>query len=362
MGSMQSCLRVASSWVGEESDEERGSSSLSSLHRVHAILFSMIKVVTLGGGSGHAQVLKALRTLSALEITAVCPSTDSGGSTGVLSSQYGSGGYVGDVTKCLLALAEDVPFKEAISYRFGDGVLKGHTVRNVFFHALIETYGIEAALQELWRLARIFPHRIFPISYERAELCATLSFGGTVVGETAIDTIAANPLWHPNVHAIDEVYLKPVINACEPVLEALHQAQYVVICPGDLYSSLIPTLLPKGIKEALQSTNAKIVLMLNIMTKKGETDNYTAHDFVEKIEATIGRRVDYILHNNRALPEHIRTKYYDSEQKVEFTASTLERDERLIEAPFAALSFEGYVVSDPSVMKVVFEELLKERG
>jgi uncharacterized cofD-like protein len=319
----------------------------------------MLQVVTLGGGSGHAQVLKALRVLPGIEITAVCPSTDSGGSTGVLAHEYGGGGYIGDLTKCLLALGEDIPFKTAMAHRFGKGALEGHTVRNVFFHALIEAYGLEKALHELWRLGRIFPHRIFPVSYEYAELCATLSFGGTVVGETAIDTLATNPLWHPNAHAIDEVYLKPVITACSPVLESLGAADYIVICPGDLYSSVIPTLLPEGMKEALHTTDARLILMLNIMTKQGETDNYTAHDFVAKIEAKLGRRVDYILHNNKEIPEYTRTKYYASQQKVEFTASTLQKDERLIEAPFATVTPEGYVVSNPVVMEVVFDELFK---
>lgn len=318
----------------------------------------MRKIVTLGGGSGHAQVLTALRTIPALEITAVCPSTDSGGSTGVLAREYGAGGFSGDVTKCIGALAEDRAFQNALSYRFKTGTLQGHTVRNLFLHALIEQYGPEQGLKELWRLARIFPHRVLPMSYERADLCAELSFGGTMVGETAIDTIAKNPLWHPSVHAIDEVYLRPTIQANPTVLHAVADADYIILCPGDLYSSLIPTLLPEGMKSALKATNAKIILMLNIMTKKGETDNYTAHDFVTKIEERLGRSVDYILHNNQSIPEEVLATYYSSEQKVEFVATALDRDDRLLEAPFALLTPDGYVVSNPEVIKLVMEELL----
>ncbi len=85
-----------------------------------------------------------------------------------------------------------------------------------------------------------------------------MSIGNTILGETNIDTIAKNPLWNPDFHSIKDIYLKPEVNATPEAKNALKESDYIIICPGDLYSSIIPVLLPKGIKKEIQKSKAKI--------------------------------------------------------------------------------------------------------
>ncbi len=309
----------------------------------------MKKVVTIGGGGGHSYVLQALNKIKDIQITGICPSTDSGGSTGVLRREYDGSGYTGDLTKCIIALCNDEALAGALSYRYESGPLHSHSVKNLLFHAFEKTSSHEDALSSMWQICGLGRHRVLPVTHEKAELCALLSIGNTISGETNIDTIAKNPLWNPGVHSISEIYLKPEVHASPLALDAVTEADYIVICPGDLYSSIIPVLLPNGMKQAIQNAHAKIILILNIMTKKGETDNYTATDFIEKIEKHLGKKVDFILHNNAPIPAHVLLKY-SLEQKVELSLENA-NDKRIIPAPLATISEEDQIYSDPSVIE-----------
>jgi len=142
-----------------------------------------------------------------VRITAVCPSTDSGGSTGGLRRDYDAGGYLGDLTKCVAALCPDAVLARALMHRFSGGPLDGHSVKNVLLLGLEQAVGRAQALEGLWRMAGIVPHRVFPVTHRRTELRARLRMGNVVHGETNIDLIASNPLWHPDVHAIERIAL-----------------------------------------------------------------------------------------------------------------------------------------------------------
>lgn len=231
-------------------------------------------------------------------------------------------------------------------------------MKNLLFHALEKISSPEEALKVMWKVCGLGNHRVIPVTNEKTELCATLSIGNTISGETNIDTIAKNPLWNPSVHSISDIYLKPEVNASEMATEAIKTADYIIVCPGDLYSSIIPTLLPGGMKESIAKSAAKIILILNIMTKKGETDNYTATDFVEKIESRLGRKAGYILYNNAPIPENILLKY-SLEQKVEFGNFKDEEDSRLISVPLATISESDQIYSDPKVITAAIKDLIK---
>jgi uncharacterized cofD-like protein len=316
----------------------------------------MKKIVTIGGGSGHSQVLQALKSIPAIQITGICPSTDSGGSTGALQREYDGSGYTGDLTKCIITLCNNDVLANALSYRYVDGPLHGHPVKNLLFHALEKTGTADEALKSMWDICGLGVHRVLPVTHEKAELCALLSIGNTISGETNIDTIAKNPLWNPDVHSISEIYLKPEVSASTLATSAIEEADYIVVCPGDLYSSIIPTLLPRGMMQALAKSKARIILMLNIMTKKGETDNYTATDFIERIEKHLGKKVDYILYNNASIPDHVLLKY-SLEQKVELSLEN-SQDKRVISGPFATISETDQIYSDPGVIKETILEIL----
>ncbi len=318
----------------------------------------MTHIVTIGGGTGHAQVLKALKEIPDIQITGVCPSTDSGGSTGVLQKEYDGSGYTGDLTKCIVALCNDEAVRDALSYRYGQGSLDSHSVKNLLFHALEKVSSPEKALEMMWHMCELGEHKIYPVTNEKTELCATLRIGDTISGETNIDTIAKNPLWRPDLHSISDIYLKPVVRASAPVLTAIQSADYIVISPGDLYSSIIPVLLPHGMKESLHHSDAKIVLVVNIMTKRGETDNYTATDFVQKIESFLGRPAEFILYNDAPIAPDVLLKYA-LEQKVELGTLKPSGTSKLIPLPLAQVAKDGKVLSSPVVLRKALYEIIE---
>ncbi len=315
----------------------------------------MKKIVTIGGGTGHSQVLKGLKSIPGLIITAICPSTDSGGSTGKLLREYDGNGYIGDLTKCIIALSNDETLAKALSYRYESGSLDNHSVKNLLVHALEKTSNTKEALKEMYKICGLGINKVIPATNEKAELCVTLKIGNTIFGETNIDTIAKNPLWNPDVHSIKDIYLKPEVKVTAEVLSSVKDSDYIVICPGDLYSSVIPVLLPKGIKKAIENCKAKIIIILNIMTKKGETDNYTTADFIKNIESHLGRKADYIICNNKHIPTDILLKY-SLESKMELGNPDL-KDKRIISAPLLEVINE-VIFSSPKVIKNTISKII----
>ena len=316
----------------------------------------MKNIVTIGGGGGHAQVLKGLRTLSDLSIMGICPSTDSGGSTGILSQEYGSSGCIGDITKCIAALCPNPKLAKALAHRFEGGFLDGHSVKNILFLALTQMKGAmfyDALETMMYDICRIQPHGITPVTMEPAELCADLSCGGRITGEKNIDNLAKNPLWLANVHAIKNVSLQPTVTATTFATAPLEKADHIVICPGDLYSSIISVLLPRGMKETIEKSEARVTIILNIMTKRGETDGYRAEDFVRTIEKHMGRPCDAILYNDAPIPKDALQRY-QAEHKVRLATFELKRDPRLIRYPLAKVTPEGYLYHDPAALAKVF--------
>lgn len=320
----------------------------------------MTKVTTIGGGGGHAQILQAIRDVSDIKITAICPSTDSGGSTGILRKEYGGNGYLGDVTKCIVSLCQDRVLADALMFRYEGGPLDGHSVKNLLFLSLMKTKGFKFAVKVMGKLCELGQHRVVPVTNKRTELCARLRIGNEVLGEANIDRIAQNPLWNPAVHSIKAVYLRPAVRASSIALNAIKKADYLIICPGDLYSSIIPTLLPTGVRASIRKTKAKIIIFLNIMTKKGETDNYTGSDFIKQVESRLGRTANYIICNSEPIPRGILLRY-SLESKIKMGRTALSHSARIMHVPLAYISPDGQILSNPRVIRKAFEEIINSR-
>ncbi|OGM96799.1 MAG: hypothetical protein A2816_00255 [Candidatus Yanofskybacteria bacterium RIFCSPHIGHO2_01_FULL_39_44] len=317
-----------------------------------------MNIVTIGGGGGHAQVLKGLKHISGLKITAICPSTDSGGSTGLLSQDYGNLGYLGDLTKCVAALCPNESLAKSLLYRFEGGCLNGHSVKNILLLGLEKINGLKGGLEMMYDLCNISPHQVIPVTTEPTKLCALLRLGNNIEGEAQIDNIAQNPLWHPDYHAIKNIRLDPDVPASPQALDAINVADWCVICPGDLYSSILPILIPKGIAEALSDQELEVVIVLNIMTKQGETDKYKIMDFVTKIEEYLRFPASVILCNNIGLDDKFILKYA-LERKVQLIESELNNDPRIRFAPLATVTEEGFVYHDPQRISIELEAIFK---
>ncbi|MBU1583483.1 MAG: YvcK family protein, partial [Proteobacteria bacterium] len=255
------------------------------------------QIVTIGGGSGQFILLSGLRDLEDTQITAVVSMVDSGGSTGRLRDELGIL-PPGDILKCILALS---PYQNAcrsiLLKRFkNDRRLAGHSAGNMLLTMLSRYTGnFPAGVAALAEILDV-DGTILPVTIDRATLVAELTDGSRIYGEEAIDLPRGTQR-----ERIKDVFLVPhhhdSISVFPPVLDAIEKADYIFIGPGDLFTSIIPNLIVPGVKEALQNTGAKIYFTVNIMTKFGETHNFSGKDFVIKLEERLGRQVDGLIGN-----------------------------------------------------------------
>lgn len=274
------------------------------------------KIVTIGGGSGQFVLLSGLRNTEDTDISAIVSMVDSGGSTGRLRDELGIL-PPGDILKCILALSPHQDASRSILLkRFKkDRRLKGHTAGNMLLTMLSRYTGNFPA--GVAALAEILDAKgtILPVTLDRATLVAELTDGKRIYGEEAIDLPRGTQR-----ERIKDVFLVPHhhedISVYPPVLDAIKAADYIFLGPGDLFTSIIPNLIVPGVKEALQTTTAKLFFIINIMTKFGETHNFSDRDFVEKLEEHLGRQLDGIIGNSTKPAQHILEAYQT--QKSDF--------------------------------------------
>jgi uncharacterized cofD-like protein len=273
-------------------------------------------VLTFGGGSGQYALLSGLRDLEQVDITAVVSMVDSGGSTGRLRDELGTL-PPGDILKCVLALSphRDIARTLLLKRFTGDRRLKGHNAGNMLLTMLSRYTGsFPSGVQALAEILDV-RGRILPVTIDRATLVAELTDGTRIYGETAIDMPRGTQR-----EKIRDVFLVPhhsdKITVYPPVIEAIRSADTILIGPGDLFTSILPGLIVPGVKEELQRTSARLLYIINIMTKFGETHQFSGRDFVHTLENAIGRQVTGIIYNNQRPDNELERLYRN--QKAEF--------------------------------------------
>jgi uncharacterized cofD-like protein len=318
----------------------------------------MKKVVTIGGGSGQYALLSVLRDIGGIEISAVVSMVDSGGSTGRLRDELGIL-PPGDILKCILALSPDrESARQILLKRFnGNGRLSGHNAGNLLLTILSQYAGsFPEGVKALGEVLDI-KGTVLPVTIDKATLVAELTDGSFLYGETAIDIPRGDQR-----EKIKNAFLVPhhsnKVKVYPPVVNAIKDANLIIIGPGDLFTSIIPNLLVPGVKEAINESGAEILYVVNAMTKFGETDNYKIKDFVEKVEEKMGRKVDKILANSKKPDDEVLKKY--EKQKAQFIEMDLseEWDGRRIVAR-DLLNTEGEIIRHNSLkMKKALEEII----
>jgi uncharacterized cofD-like protein len=251
-------------------------------------------IVCLGGGNAMPRAVLAGLKKYPVKISAICAMLDSGGSAGRLRKDYKIASP-GDIRRAFLALANASPaIKNLFNYRFRTGDLKDHNFANLLITALeLSTNNYEKTSQEIKRILNI-KHEVLPVTIENSNLCAVLENGKIVKGETNIDI----PKHNGNLK-IKKVFLRPKAKAYPKTIEAIKNADLIVIGPGDLYSSLAQILLTDGISRAIKKSKAKKVFVCNLMTKYGETNGFTASDFAREIEKFLNQEIDAIIYNTK---------------------------------------------------------------
>jgi uncharacterized cofD-like protein len=160
--------------------------------------------------------------------------------------------------------------------------------------------------------------KVLPVSIDKATLVAELSNGERIFGEAAIDVPRGTQR-----EKIVKTYLVPhhssEIKVYPPVILAIKNADYIIVGPGDIYTSIIPNFLVPGVREVVKKSKAKIVYIMNIMTKFGESDSFKAIDFIDLVSKTIERKIDIVLQNDSLPKKDILDSY--KKQKAFFVDS-----------------------------------------
>jgi uncharacterized cofD-like protein len=254
------------------------------------------RVVAIGGGNGLSALLRGLKEYSR-NITAIVTVADDGGSSGELRRTMGIL-PPGDIRNCLAALSNDEALMTQIfQYRFATGAgLNGHSLGNLFISALTEITGsFEEAVAESGRVLAV-EGRVLPATIHDVKLVADVQLDGIisavrVSGESQIPKAAGQ---------IRRVWLEPNnLPAFPPAIQAILNADLIVVGPGSLYTSILPNLLVTDLAEALKTSHAVKFYVCNVASQPGETDGYTTGAHVHTIEQHVGKNLfDLVICNN----------------------------------------------------------------
>ena len=258
------------------------------------------RVVALGGGTGLSNLLSGLKRHTA-NLTGVVAVTDDGGSTGRLRQSFDVPA-VGDLTDCLAALSEVERMPQLMKYRFRRGdELMGHTFGNLLLVSLFELTGDFAEAVRMADRVLALSGSVYPSTPHPARLVAELENGERISGETKIRESGG---------AVKRVWLDPANPAIMPeVARAIDGARLLVLGPGSLYTSVIPSFLPPRLRQAIKDSQARLVYIVNIMTEPGESDGMDAYGHYLAVASHLGRRPDVVVAHTHKLPPRSLAHY-----------------------------------------------------
>lgn len=258
------------------------------------------KIVAIGGGNGLSSLLRGLKKYTH-NLTAIVTVTDDGGSSGELRKNLGIL-PPGDIRNCLTALADDEEMlSHVFQYRFGERAgVNGHSLGNLFISALADITGsFEDAVAESGKVLAV-RGRVLPSTLHDVKLVAEIQLPNQenevkVVGESVISKLEGS---------ITHLWLEPGNPlAFPPAIQAILNADLVIIGPGSLYTSVLPNLLVPGLAEAIRASSAVKFFICNVANQKGETPGYTCSDHIKVIDRHLNEtHIDVIVCNNDLLP------------------------------------------------------------
>ncbi len=263
------------------------------------------RIAAIGGGHGLSAMLRGLKTYTK-DITAIVTVADDGGGSGMLREDLGML-PPGDIRNCILALANTEPtMQQLLNYRFTEGSLAGQSFGNLFLAAM---NGISGSFDEaVHRMGDVLAitGKVLPVTNQNVNLEAEFHDGSCTLGESKI--YYAKKVNNSRIRKVRLVPERP--EALPESVEAILNADVIVIGPGSLYTSIIPNFLVRGISDAVRKSGALKLYILNIMTQDGETDGYDADDHVRAILEHAGPGVmDVCIANNTPVPPEIMAPY-----------------------------------------------------
>lgn len=264
-------------------------------------------VVVLGGGTGQSILLSGLKKFP-VNITAVVSVADDGRNTGKLREQFNIPA-MGDVRRVLIALSETEDFvAELFSYRFkGDCDLGGNNIGNLLLTAMSDICGnLSSGVKEISKILNL-KGEVLPLTDDNVVLMGEMNDGSIIEGE---HNITLSP------KKIKRIFYKesPIVN--DEVIDKIENSDAIILSMGSVYTSIIPNLLCKEVIDAIDSSNAKIIYVCNVMTQPGETDDFKVSDHIKLLNNYLGKRkIDTVITNSEEISVETQRIYETTEQK-----------------------------------------------
>lgn len=304
-----------------------------------------MKIVTIGGGTGTFTVLTGLKKYP-VELTAIVTMMDSGGSSGVLRDEFGVL-PPGDVRQCIVALSEAGPImRELLNHRFDRGDLSGHNFGNILISTLEQVTGsLDKALDMIGSIFAI-RGRVVPVTLTKTNLVAELNNGKVLQGEHELTEYQL-----VSKFGIKKLSLRPKATANKKALQAIREADFIIVGPGNLYSSIIPNFLVPGISTAFAKAKARKIYVANLMNKHGHTDDFCVADYVDEIERFAGVRdlFDTVIYNTKPPSPKLVKKYADEGEPVAHDEAAMRPD----------LAFVGVDIIADAIAKTAKKDMLR---
>ena len=314
----------------------------------------MKKIVVIGGGHGQSTILKGIKEIEDVAISAIVTVADDGGSTGRIRSLYNIPA-MGDIRNVLLALrTKDNFISDLLAYRFSSALYSddfdiiGHNLGNLMMTALTDTEGSFLKAITTLKEALGVKAEIIPSSLDIITLYAKMDDDTIVSGEANIPSFN---------HHIKEVFYLKAPKATEEAIQAIKEADLVIYGIGSVYTSIIPNIIIPKIKEAIAKTKAYKVYFANCMTQNNETFDYDLKDHVEAM-LEHGAKIDLVVKHDDVIPSAIKERYL-----LENSIEVIDHHDLDIEVmPYDLLDFSRNLVRhDPYKIKAVTEKIIKER-
>lgn len=283
------------------------------------------KIVVIGGGTGTFSLLSGLKKY-AQDITAIVNMVDDGGSTGVLRDELGAL-PPGDVRQSLVALSRvSNDLRDLLNYRFPkSSFAAGHSFGNLFISALEQTTGSMSRAVQVASDVLAIQGKIVPATTEDVRLMLETADGRIIKGEDKIGEGSAEERLFVK-GAPHRLWLEPAATLNTDAQAAIAAADLIVIAPGKLYSSVLPSLLLGGMTEALKHARGRKVYVCNLMTRPNQTDGFSVSDFAAEIERYAAAPIlDYVIYNTEQPTKQLLDKYAveGEREPVEFDTDAL---------------------------------------
>ena len=313
------------------------------------------KVVVLGGGTGISYLLRGLKDFP-VDITAIITVSDNGSSTGKLRKEFNIPA-VGDIRKVITSLSGiDDPIKKMMSYRFSTSSdLNGHAVGNLILTSMLEITGsLKDSINCLSKLLDV-KHKVLPISEDSNLILMGVEEDGTIVeGEEQITKAHRK---------FERICYKEEPKVLPEVVDAIKDADLIIFSMGSLFTSILPNIICKQVKEAINDSKAPLMYLCNAVTQPGETDNFTVSDHVKMLNSYLDRDIDVVIASNTKISKEMAKKYETEEQKepVEIDYENIEKvGVELIEGDLLTIDDNTLKHDSLKLSSLIFSYLMRD--